>query len=140
VTPLSFRARAEVALNGNAAAVPFYDRALSVCVITKNDHITCDSIRVNRAALIARLGNGKRALEEVQTAIQAMEKRGEAIGPVYAEAFASKAIAMHVLGRQIEAEAARAEAIARYQKLFGNEHPETISVRKILEGIGKPVK
>jgi len=140
VLPLFYRAQAELKLRGNAAAMAFLDRALDVCALKQMDHLNCDELRANRAALIARLGNGKRALEEVQTAMQAMEKRGQASEKEYAEALASKAIALHVLRRQSDAEATRAQAIARYENLFGSEHPETIRVRKNLEGIGVPVK
>jgi len=138
VLPLLVRARAALKLQGDAAAMPFLDRALGVCMLKQMDHINCDEIRANRAAFIARLGNGKLALAEVQAAMQAIEKRGQASESEYAGALESKAIALIVLNRKAEATTAQNDAIARYQELFGNAHPETIRARSILKTLGEP--
>ena len=137
VLPLFHRAQVERNLHGDAAAMPILDRALNVCALKKMDHINCDELRANRAASIAHLGDGKRAIEEVETAMRVIERRGQDSENEYAAALASKSIALYVLGRQADAVAARNQAIALYETLFGKEHPETINARKNLDGVGE---
>jgi hypothetical protein len=132
---MPLRSRALLARNeqGDAQAKAYFDQAVDECARRDLDHLLCDVVRVNRAAVIARLGEGELAMQQIDAAMAAMKEKGADNDNEFAQALESKAVAQKSLGQQDAAIATQTEALNRYIALFGEEHSEVVRVRKNLE-------
>jgi tetratricopeptide (TPR) repeat protein/tRNA A-37 threonylcarbamoyl transferase component Bud32 len=122
--PLRYRALLEVKLGNADAALADFDRALRPCVAGESEDTLCTVVRINRAGLLGRQGQGGEAMREVEAAIAELGKRGLLNDNEYAQALEAKAIAYDALGQQDQALSTQQKAIERYIAIFGEGHAE----------------
>ncbi len=122
--PLRYRALLEVKLGNHAAALADFDRALAPCIAGESADTLCTVVRINRAGLLARMGQGADAMREVDAAIVELGKRDLMEDNEYAQALEAKAIAYKALGQRDQALSTQQKAIEHYIAIFGEGHSE----------------
>jgi eukaryotic-like serine/threonine-protein kinase len=131
--PLRYRALLEVKLRNYPAALADFDRALEPCIAGKNANTFCTVLQINRAGLLARMGQGAEAMREVDAAIEELGRRGLLEDNEYAQALEAKATAYHALGQRDQALSTQQKAIELYIAIFGEEHSEVQRGRRNLK-------
>jgi tetratricopeptide (TPR) repeat protein len=130
---LRYRALLARDLEGSASARQWFDRAMGLCSAGKGEPVFCLLIQANHAGVLAELGEGAAALQQVEEALTSLRDGGNDGDNKYAQALESKALAQSALGDAEAARATQQAALERYLALYGEAHPEVQRARRNLE-------
>ena len=109
-------------------ALASLDRALALCRDAgETASQGCIVVRANRALLLARKGDGARALEEAQAADDALP-RDAALYSERGQIMEARAAALTALGQHAQAQAEQDAVIALLRRHLGPDHAETLRV------------